>query len=80
MDCYTGSSFNKIIPMKNEIVFLPWAKSALAVLDSNSKEVKSHELELPLHDVIGMKSIITEGELSFSDYLLGIVQRQRKKC
>lgn len=74
VDCYTGSSFIKIIPMKNEIVFLPWAKSVLAVLDSNSKEVKSYELELPLHDVIGMKSIITEGELSLSDYLLGIVQ------
>ena len=73
VDCTNGSSFVKIIPVKNEIWFLPWAKSILAVLDPDNKEVQMHELELPLHDVVRMKPIIVEGELSLSDYLLGIV-------
>ncbi len=74
VDCYNGSSFVNILAFENKVLFLPWAGSTFAVFDPDSKEVQIHELKLPLHDVVTMKPIITEVELSLSDYLLGIEQ------
>lgn len=75
----TGSGFINVIDNGKRWIFLPWYNPSFAMASYDFKKTAVCDVRLPIEDILNMKPIISEDEMSLDDYIRGVLCQKTVK-